>query len=294
MIQPLGYKILRPIGGGISWNAAVAIDRAGRVIALKTLNWPSHETLPLELSELLHKLEQGPLADWASLTEERIRGLVSLVDYDMRPIPWLAVEFMPGGSLRDRIGWLSWSELAKLVADVAGVLSRLHIRGLSHLNVRPENVLFDAEGRPYITDMGLLELDYWMLTHLTWEETDPAVKIRARIINYTPPEYIGRYTEAPDYRADIYQLGVMLYEATAERLPFEGDLLSLSRKVLEERPCPPHEIKSDIPAELSDIILKAMDKDPDKRYDGALEFKRELRAVLRSETEAGVGLSPGS
>jgi len=289
MTQLLEYKILRPIGGSISWNVAAAVNRAGRVVALKTLNWPSRETLPPELVELIHKLEQGPLADWASLTEERIGGLVGLVDYDMRPILWLAVEFMPGGSLRDRIGWLSWSELARLVADVAGTLSRLHIRGLSHLNVRPENVLFDTEGRPYITDMGLLELDHWMLTHLTWEVIDPAVKIRARIINYTPPGYIGRYTEAPDHRADIYQLGVMLYEATTGRLPFEGDLLSLSRKVLEEKPRPPHEIRSDIPAGLSDIVLKAMDKDPDKRYDSALEFERELRAVLRSEARGGRG-----
>jgi len=160
--------------------------------------------------------------------------------------------------------------LARLVAAVADGLAHAHAHGVIHRDIKPRNLLLSGDGRIYITDFGLSHLQDESHMTLTGEVMGTPA--------YLSPEQIQGDAKTVDHRTDIYSLGVTLYELLTARQPFSGD----TREQVLSRICsleavPPRRWDRRIPIDLETICLRAIDKDPARRYDTAASMADDLR-----------------
>ena len=195
------------------------------------------------------------------------------------PILYFVMEHLAGPSLGAEIaerGRIAPREAAELVAQAASGLEAAHRAGLIHGDVKPANILIDrATGRAKVADFGL--------ARLISEAPAPS---REGLLPGTPayfsPEQV-RGEATPDPRSDLYSLGVTLYECLAGEPPFRGEPHRILRQVLQDEPRPPRTFDEAIPRDLETICLKAMAKDPARRYESAGRFEADLRRFLRGE-----------
>jgi hypothetical protein len=163
---------------------------------------------------------------------------------------------------------------ARLGLQAAEALAHAHSLGVIHRDIKPSNLLVEAEGRLWVTDFGLARTarDDTGLTH-----TGDLVGT----LRYLSPEQVRGDPGAVDPRADIYALGVTLYEALTLRPAFEGsDRSALLHRILNDEPPPPRAIAPGVPKDLETIVLKAMDKLPAGRYATARDLADDLRRCL--------------
>ncbi len=162
-------------------------------------------------------------------------------------------------------------EIARLVAQIADGLDSAHQAGLIHRDVKPNNILIErATGRAKITDFGLAR------------EPGHSALTREGVVAGTPtymsPEQ-ARGDASLDHRTDIYGLGITLYESLTGRPPFTGPALAVLRRILEHDPIPPRRLDDAIPRDLETICLKAMAREPARRYQTARELAGDLGAT---------------
>jgi WD40 repeat protein/serine/threonine protein kinase len=171
--------------------------------------------------------------------------------------------------------------VAQIGHQVAEALAYAHDRGVIHRDIKPSNLLLDAAGVVWVTDFGLAKTDEEGLTHTG----DILGTIR-----YMAPE---RFRGACDARADIYSLGLTLYELLVLRPAFESPRrLKLIEQVRDQEPTRPRSIDGHIPRDLETILLKAMAKDPARRYATARELADELRRFLEDKPIRARRVSP--
>ena len=162
--------------------------------------------------------------------------------------------------------------LAQIGRQVAGGLAYAHARGIVHRDIKPSNLLLDTEGVVWITDFGLAKGDDEGLTHTG----DILGTLR-----YMAPE---RFRGEGDARADVYALGLTLYELLTLRPGFDSsDRLKLIEQIKTEEPQRPRSIDARIPRDLETIVLKAIEKDPKARYQSAEAMGEDLRRFLADE-----------
>ncbi|MEZ0397322.1 MAG: WD40 repeat domain-containing serine/threonine protein kinase [Anaerolineales bacterium] len=193
--------------------------------------------------------------------------------------PYFVMRFMPGGSLADRLkqGPLSIQEAARIFERLAPALDEAHARNIIHRDLKPGNILFDQYNEPYLSDFGIAKLS----------ETQTSLTGSAIIGTpaYMSPEQAQG--EGVDGRADIYALGVILFEMLTGRQPFEGDT-PMSVVVKHITSAPPHilDVRPDLPPAIEPVIAKALAKNKDDRFSTTVEFANALSAVARGETTA--------
>jgi serine/threonine-protein kinase len=173
--------------------------------------------------------------------------------------PYLAVTFVPGRTLADRLaeeGPLSIDELVRVVAHVASGLDALRAAGIVHRDVKPSNVILDAAGAAYLTDFGLAKgRAYTVLTK-------PGMVMGT--LDYLAPEALRGAEATP--ASDIYALGCLAYECVAGRAPFaDRSMFELASAHLSVEPPDPCAGRADAPRGLSWAILQALEKEPKKR-----------------------------
>jgi serine/threonine protein kinase len=145
--------------------------------------------------------------------------------------------------------------VARIGRQVAAALAHAHARGIIHRDIKPSNLLLDAEGIVWITDFGLAKMEEGTLT-MTGDIVGT--------LRYMAPE---RFRGEADARSDIYSLGLTLYELLAFRPAFEShDRLQLIEQIKNDDPARPRSLDARIPRDLETIVLKAIDKDPRRRY----------------------------
>ncbi len=162
---------------------------------------------------------------------------------------------------------------ARLGIQAAEALQHAHDAGVLHRDIKPGNLMLDADGQLYITDFGLARM-----------ETDVGMTMTGDIVGtlrYMAPEQALAKRVVIDHRADVYSLGATLYELlTLEPAFGQTDRSELLKRIAFEDPRPPRKIDRRIPAELETIVLKAMTKSPDERYQTAQRLADDLRAYL--------------
>jgi serine/threonine protein kinase/WD40 repeat protein len=164
--------------------------------------------------------------------------------------------------------------VARVGVQVAEALAYAHQQGIIHRDIKPANLLLDAHGTVWVTDFGLAKA---VDAH---ELTGPGDIVGT--LRYMAPE---RFLGVTDIRGDVYGLGASLYELVTLRPPFDDtDRLSLIKRVSHEEPAAPRKLDGRIPHDLETIILKAMDKDPQRRFQSAAEMADELRLFLADRT----------
>ena len=173
----------------------------------------------------------------------------------------------PGGRIADdRPGF---REAARIVAEIADALGHAHAAGFVHRDIKPANILIDPQGRAYLTDFGIAVVEEDLLRDVTAAGTLP----------YMAPEQLSEGLGPVDHRADLYALGVVLYELLTGRRPSRAATpIALREQLLREDPLPPRSIAADIPEELARVCTRCLAKRPEDRYQRADEVATDLRA----------------
>lgn len=190
---------------------------------------------------------------------------------DLERLPYLAMEFIDGPSLRDLIDQvpLAPEKLAKSMAAVATAVHHLHQQKLVHLDLKPSNIMFRRNGQAVLIDLGLARHAYF--PDLLAEEFRKPIGSAP----YMAPEQVVGVRCDP--RSDIFAIGVMLYELATGRLPFGSpESLRGLRRRLYEAPPPPRSINAAVPVWLQEIILHCLEVDADKRYATAAQLSFDL------------------
>jgi serine/threonine protein kinase len=221
-------------------------------------------------------------------------------------VPYLVMRYVDGGTLRDlatpRVvasdqtavavvapgGVLPFDLTARLIAEVAEALAYAHRRGVIHRDVKPANVLLDRDRAALLTDFGIARL------------VEQTMQLTRGILGtpyYMAPEQVAG-NQPVDARADIYSLGVVLYELLTGRRPYEGETpMAVAFKHLTDPLSPPRQVNPGLPEIAERIILTAMAKDPADRYPQAGDLARDLRRwllALDEASDAGTVRQPAS
>jgi tetratricopeptide (TPR) repeat protein len=172
-------------------------------------------------------------------------------------------------------GGRKWFDaVARLIAEVADALEYAHGRGVIHRDIKPANLMLSSDGRLCITDFGLARV-----------AQEPGMTVSGSLMGtpaYMSPEQIAVGRVKLDHRTDVYSLGAVLYEMLSHRRPFPGESREeVLSGILTKDPRQPRRFNPRVPLDLETICLKAMEKDPDKRYATAGEFANDLRQYLQ-------------
>ena len=191
-------------------------------------------------------------------------------------IQYIVMEYVAGITLKEYInkqGTLRWKDAVYLTIQVLRALQHAHDKGIVHRDVKPQNIMLLPDGTIKVTDFGIAR--FARSEHKTM--TDKAIGS----VHYISPEQARG--EQTDEKADIYSVGVMLYEMLTGRLPFEAEsAVSVAIMQLQQEPVKPRDINNSIPVGLEQITMHAMQKDINKRYKSAAEMLRDLEEFRRS------------
>ncbi len=190
---------------------------------------------------------------------------------DFAVMPYIVTERIPGGSLLQRLksAPLPLSELVEMAARLAAAVHALHLQHVAHLDLKPDNVMQRETGEMVLIDFGLSRHD--QLPDLLAEE----FTIPMGTYPYIAPEQFLKSREDP--RSDIFALGAMIYEAATGHAPFGvPEKLKAVRRRLWRDPVPPRALRPDLPEWLQEIILRALEVDPARRYQSAAQLAWDL------------------
>jgi len=192
--------------------------------------------------------------------------------------PYIVSEFVEGVTLADTLTarTFSFRESAQLVAQVASALQHAHDQGVVHRDLKPSNIMLTTDGSPRVMDFGLAKRDAGEIS----------ITIEGQVLGtpaYMSPEQASGQAHVVDGRSDVYSLGVLLFELLTRELPFRGNQRMLLHQVLHDEPRAPRTLNDRISKDLETITLKAMAKEPARRYSTAEGIAGDLRRYLTGE-----------
>jgi serine/threonine-protein kinase len=208
---------------------------------------------------------------------DRHDGIVSVADVGQEDgLLYFTMELVTGGDLDGLLSTADVSprQAAEVTMAIADALEHAHRHGIIHRDLKPANVLLTADGTPKLTDFGLAHD-----THHQTRLTTSGVAMGTPV--YMSPEQAAGKTAHIDARTDVYAAGAVLYELLTNAPPFDADSsAAVIMQVMTRDPRPPRAANPVVPAELEAICVKAMEKDPAKRYQTAALLREDLRAWL--------------
>ena len=265
---------MRKLGAGGMANVYLAEDQElGRRVAIKILN-DRHANDDQFVERFRREAKNA-----AALSHPNI---VSIYDRgEAEGTYYIAMEYVDGRSLKELIVSRGPAPLTVAIEYARQILSALrfaHRHGIVHRDIKPHNALVDAEGRVKVTDFGIARAGTSQMT-----EAGSIVGTA----QYLSPEQ-ARGTNV-DQRSDLYSLGIVLYELLTGSVPFNGDTpVEIAMKHLSTMSEPPSARRSDVPRDLDLIVMRALAKDPDDRYQNAEEMDADLERVLRGSAVSPV------
>lgn len=191
--------------------------------------------------------------------------------------PYIVLEYLNGQTLSEKLkldSRLSYLEICNIILQVCDALVYLHMHGIVHRDIKPDNIYYFYDGKIKLADFGVA-LD---LTNKRKEDM-----ILMGSVDYMAPELVSRHPDITKL-VDIYSLGITFYELVTHQLPFHSDNpLNVAINHIEKEIIPPSQIVNDLPKPIEKIILKATMKNPVERYQSAREMRQDLLELLQNK-----------
>ncbi|QQS47242.1 MAG: serine/threonine-protein kinase [Acidobacteriota bacterium] len=267
-------------------SSRLSANGLGEVYLAKDLSADREVALKLLPPELVREAAPSNrfIRIYSAITQLRHRNICQIHEGGMTENgrPYIAMEYIKGQSL-DLLGYghqLNLPELIEIAAQAAEAVEYAHQKGWLHLDIKPSNLMLTQGLKVLVLDFGQsLAFPPSISTALAEN-----VRLTAGNAAYLSPELVTG--EKPDQRADIFSLGVVLYELLAGHTPFVGlNVDEVLASVTLAEPLPLKEFRDDLPAELTDIVSRALAKDPAERYQTMGEMARDLRRLSLRRNE---------
>ncbi len=267
------FRLLRKLGeGGMGAVYLAEQESLGRVVALKAIRAdlrgsPTAAARFRREAHLVAKLRHPHIVAVFAVGEET--GVL-----------FLAMEYVPGRGLDEELkdaassgSRVPVSDAVRWAAEIADALTCAHAEGIIHRDVKPSNVRITPEGRALLLDFGVAH-----------EIGEDRLTVAGSFVGsplYAAPEQLRGAEGAIDARTDVFGLGALLYECVAGRAPVApGTMEQILHRVLIDEPAPPRRLRPGIPRDLEVVVLKALEKDPARRYQSAAAMADDLRAII--------------
>lgn len=263
------YEILELIGIGGMADVYLANDiTTGRKVAVKILK---EEYLTNEDFKRRFRNESKAIA---LLSHPNIVKIYDVSFGDR--VQFIVMEYVPGITLKEYIqqqGKVGWKETVHFTVQILRALQHAHDNGIVHRDVKPQNVMLLQDGTVKVMDFGIARFA---------RENGRTISEKAiGSVHYISPEQARG--EVADERSDIYSVGILMYELLTGQLPFDGESpVAIALKQMQAEAKRPRELNPDIPEGLEEIVMRAMKKDPDLRYQSASEMLRDIDEFKRN------------
>ncbi|MCH8251251.1 MAG: serine/threonine protein kinase, partial [Planctomycetes bacterium] len=200
---------------------------------------------------------------------------------------YFVMDYISGQSLDKYVAGRnpSINETLELFVKICEAVNAAHLRGVIHRDLKPGNIRVDTEGAPHIVDFGLAKV---ATSSMTDETTPQIMTVTGQFVGSLPwasPEQAEGITSKIDVRTDVYSLGVILYQLLTGKFPYEviGNMRDILENIVKVAPARPSTIRRKIDDEVETIVLKALAKDRDRRYQSAGELARDIKHYLAGE-----------
>ncbi|MBV9396979.1 MAG: protein kinase [Bryobacterales bacterium] len=266
------YEILEPLGeGGMGVVFKARDKRLNRIVALKFL-----APAQAHRDDALRRFEREALAI-AALNHPNIAVVYEVGEWDGSP--FLALEYLPGGTLKKRCRGrrLAPAELLHYAAQVGRALAYAHEQGILHRDIKAGNVMFGEQGDLKLVDFGLAK----------WRDAEDATRTGAMVgtIPYMSPELLDG--EPATAQSDLYAFGALVYELAAGQPMFGGERTeTLIRRIVTGEITPLATVRPDLPTRITAAVARATTPDPRQRYSSVREFMRDLGPGLSGSGSA--------
>src|SRR4051794_11738275 len=280
------YEIAAPLGAGGMGEVHKATDtRLGRTVAIKVL--------PESLASN---------ADFRARFESEAKAISSLSHphicalYDIgqqQGIDYLVLEYLEGTTLAERLKRSKFSavDIAKIGIQIADALKAAHSKGIVHRDIKPANIFVDAEGSVKVLDFGVAKVSTVAVASGN-EMTAMTIPgdTMGTVAYMSPEQALGKPVDA---RSDLFSLGAVLYEMATGARAFSGDsTVEIFDAILHKEPVAVARLAPVVPAELDHIVSKALEKDPELRFQTAAEMLSELKRLNRDASSTTVTTVP--
>jgi tRNA A-37 threonylcarbamoyl transferase component Bud32 len=262
-----GYAIEKELGRGAMGVVYKARQTAlNRAVALKMIRHAEHADA---------EERQRFLVEARALARLKHPNIVQIHEVgEHGGLPFFALEYVEGGTLAERIKERPFSavEAVRLTATLARAVGAAHDAGIVHRDLKPANILLAADGTPKIGDFGLAkQLDAQTLR----TQSGAIVGTPA----YMAPEQAAGRSKAVGAAADVYALGVLLYEMLAGQVPFRGSMHEVLQQVVDAEPLSLRRLNARVPRDVETICFRCLQKKPEQRYGSARELAEERRGA---------------
>ncbi len=274
--QSLGrYHILEQLGEGGMATVYKAYDtRLERNVAIKVIR--RDVFAPAMLERMLKRFEREARA-LAKLSHPNI---VKVLDYgEHEGSPYLVMEYLPGGTLKEKLagGRLPWNVAVRLLLPIAQALAYAHGNTIIHRDIKPSNILITQSGEPMLSDFGIAKI----------LEDETTTELTATGAGIGTPEYMApeQGMGQADERADIYALGIVLYQMVTGHVPFRADTPMAILLKKNQEPLPrPKQFVPDLPDAVENALIKSLARNPANRYQAFSEVGSVFERLLRGDT----------
>ncbi len=272
--QSLGrYHILEQLGEGGMATVYKALDtRLERYVAVKVIR--SGAFPPEQLGRMLKRFEHEAKA-LASLSHPNIVKVLDYGEHDGSP--FIVMEFLPGGTLKHRVGRpIPWGKAVETLLPIAQALGYAHEHGLIHRDVKSSNILLTDKGQPMLTDFGIAKI----------LETEETGTLTGTGVGIGTPEYMApeQWTGGATTQSDIYSLGIVLYEMVTGRKPYMADTPAAILLKQATEPLPrPTQYAPDLPEGVERVLIKALAKNSQNRYQTMTEFAAAMEKLAQGK-----------